>query len=118
LHARYGLPEDEADERNGDRGQLDGCKAIIPWAPSQPVYQRPILASETETLGTMESEDMDAAMMEIEDASTSIVSEQEVNEHIKLSAITEGQQPQWQQQHHCMIPQPPENITTPIVWYR
>ncbi|RXH71429.1 hypothetical protein DVH24_018784 [Malus domestica] len=25
--------------------------------------------------------------------------------------------PQWQQQH-CMIPQPPQNTTTPITWFR
>lgn len=117
LHAHHGLVEDEAD-RNGDNGELNGCKAIIPWAPTQPLYQRPILASQTEVSGTMESEDMDAAMMEIEDASISSVGPLEASEYIKQSAISEGQQPQWQHQQHCIIPQPPQNVTTPIVWYR
>lgn len=117
LRAHHSLAEDDA-ERNGDDSELNGCKAIIPWAPAEPLYQRPILASQTEVSGTMESEDMDAAMMEIEDASISSVGQQEANEHIKRSAVSEGQQPQWQQQQHCMIPHPPQNITTPVVWYR
>lgn len=108
--------EDESIE-NGNDIERNDCKAVIPWVPSQMLNpETQTLASQTEVSESMDAEEMDAAMMEIEDQDAATVGQ--ASEYSNLSRVHEDLQHQWHQQHHCMIPQPPQNTTTPIVWYR
>lgn len=111
--------EDDDLRRNGDDHEVNTCRAVIPWVPSsehQLNDQRPaVVSSQPEVSESMDSEEMEGEAMEIEDGAPNFA--QRVSEYISHPIISEGLQQQWQQQH-CMIPQPPQNITTPIVWYR
>lgn len=63
----------------------------------------------------MEAEGMGTATMEIEEEST----EGQGMANMYGSGMWTSNEgfPEWQQQH-CMIPQPPQNTTTPITWFR
>ncbi|CAO2822957.1 unnamed protein product [Amaranthus hypochondriacus] len=80
----------------------NACKAVIPWVPEM----------QTEVSDSMEADEMEATTMEIEDANATNVGYNNLYRH------NDGRQHQTHQQLHCMFPQPPQNITTPIVWYR
>ncbi|XP_021723456.1 uncharacterized protein LOC110690875 [Chenopodium quinoa] len=106
--------EDEANENDLEE---NGCRAVIPWVPSQtvnPVSQT--LASQTDVSESMDAEEMETAMMEVEDQDAANVGI--ASEYSNLPNYNEGLQHQWLQQQHCMVPQPPQNTSTPIVWYR
>lgn len=64
---------------------------------------------EADPADMMEAEEMEGVTMDIEDGSVGMDQRSEMN-------MTEGLH-QWQQQH-CMIPQPPQNVSTPLVWYQ
>lgn len=57
----------------------------------------------------MEADDVEVSTMDVE--GNTVGSEQKVGMN-----VNEGLQ-QWQQQH-CMIPQPPQNVSSPIVWFQ
>ncbi|KAL2932557.1 Bifunctional polymyxin resistance protein ArnA [Bienertia sinuspersici] len=110
--------EDEAmeNEYNSDENK---CKAVIPWVPSQTINSVPVIpVSQPEVSESMDAEEMEGAMMEVEDLDAGNVGIEQMNGNSSFSRLNEGLQLQWQQQHHCMIPQPLQNTATPIVWYR
>lgn len=110
--------EDEAIE-NENASEENKCKAVIPWVSSQTLNTVPeIHGSQTEVSESMDAEEMETAMMEIENLDAGNVGLEQITENGSLSRLNEGLQHQWQQQHHCMIPQPLQNTTTPIMWYR
>ncbi|XP_028790071.1 uncharacterized protein LOC114746047 isoform X1 [Neltuma alba] len=103
--------EEEAicrDENNRDR------LALVPWAPSQ--FQSAPGAQDSNT-ELMEADQMEEeASMEVEEQDYSNSSiHPTATMHCELTE-TEGLQP-WQQQH-CLIPQLPQNTSTPISWTR
>ncbi|KAL1547921.1 hypothetical protein AAHA92_16224 [Salvia divinorum] len=86
----------------------DGCQAIVPWFP-QPVNGENS-CYQFDGGEMMEADETgEATSMDVED-STSF--QQSNSGSVPLSQGL----PQWQQ--HCTISQPPQNTTTPIVWYR
>lgn len=103
---------------NENNSEENACRAVIPWVPSQTANSVPqSVASQSEISEAMDAEEMEATSMEIEDADAANAGQQ-ASEYINFSKLNEGLQHQWHQ-HHCMIPQPPQNITTtPLVWYR
>lgn len=93
-------------ERQGSN--TNDCLAVVPWVASQiPLTSGPDVPR-TEVSELMETEDMGEATMDVE--------ESKPGQGYEFNEMSEGIH-QWQQQH-CMIPQLPENTTTPIVWYR
>lgn len=103
----YGMKCDE-DEDNKIQ-----CKAVVPWVPSQLQPTPSMEVSQAEAGGEfMEDEEMGTAAMEIEESSTSPA--QGTSNGYGGGMWNEGF-PQWQQQH-CMIPQLPQNTSTPITW--
>ena len=118
------VDEDESLENGNDNDKENACKAVIPWVPSQTLNPLPErLAPQTEVLESMDAEEMDVATMEIEDvnADVSNVGHEELsrlNEGLQLQQHQPYQQCQPYQQQHCLFPQPPQNTTTPVVWYR
>lgn len=93
---RMGQYEEDEAKETGNK-----CLTVVPWLPSQ---FPDVVSSQTDITEMM----MDAE--ELEEEAT-----MEVEENDQRSG-NEGIQ-QWQQQH-CMVPQPPHNISTPITWYR
>ncbi|XP_050375370.1 uncharacterized protein LOC126792900 [Argentina anserina] len=94
------------------------CTAVVTWVPSQLASMPVKEVSQSDDGGEpMEDEDMGAAAMEVEESSTSGGGAQGTSNGYGggiWAGSSEGFL-QWQQQH-CMIPQPPQNITTPITW--
>lgn len=108
LRSSYYCMKSDEDEDN----KIE-CKAVVPWVPSQlqPTPSMEVLQAEAEG-EFMEDEEMGTAAMEIEESSTSPA--QGTSNGYGGGTWNEGF-PQWQQQH-CMIPQLPQNTSTPITW--
>ncbi|KAL2533437.1 hypothetical protein Adt_06788 [Abeliophyllum distichum] len=107
----------EAVTEDKNSSSSNKCLAVVPWVPSQhhsaPGVQFP---PQMDNSGMMDTEEVGEATMDIEDDNDMIGFEQRnVNESGGMS-LSEGLH-HWQQQP-CMIPQPPQNTATPIVWYR
>ncbi|XP_062115320.1 uncharacterized protein LOC133829608 [Humulus lupulus] len=116
---------------NDGIGVGNECQAIVPWAPpyqlmppvsfgaedscQEPVHFQELMEAEEE----LEEEDEDS--MEVEEDTNlntpkvGLVSEAEAYSGIRGGA-GEGIH-QWHQQH-CMLPQPPHNISTPVTWFQ
>ncbi|XP_059636925.1 uncharacterized protein LOC132279027 [Cornus florida] len=103
--------EDEA-AANGNTATSE-CLAVVPWNPSQfPPRQNEAPHAQASEL--MEAEEMEATTMDIED--DNIPTEQVQGNEFGGANVTEGLH-HWPQQH-CMIPQLPQNTSTPVVWFR
>ncbi|KAM1724432.1 hypothetical protein EV1_022384 [Malus domestica] len=86
------------------------CKAVVPWVYSKLGPRPSMEVSQSEA-----PEEMGTATMEIEEGSRE---GQGMANGCSGGMWTSNEGfPQWQQQH-CMIPQPPQNTTTPIAWFR
>ncbi|PIN18166.1 hypothetical protein CDL12_09163 [Handroanthus impetiginosus] len=105
--------DDEAEETNNS-GSGNGCLAVVPWVPSQmswtPVAE---FSSQVDNSEMMDAQEVGEATMEVEDGVD--IEQRNVNEG---GGVTLGEGFNQWQQPHCLIPQPPHNTTTPIVWYR
>ncbi|KAL7092457.1 hypothetical protein ACP275_12G165800 [Erythranthe tilingii] len=104
---------EEAEDNNSGSG--DRCLAVVPWVPSQlSSSQGTDSSSQIDNCECemMDVQDMEETKMEVEDATG--INQMNVNGGGGIS-INEGFH-QWQQ--HCFVPQPPQNTTAPIVWYR
>lgn len=111
--------EDEAAEEEDDERSTssNGCQAVVPWLPPRFPSTNGDASHQFDSNEMIDDEEMgEAAAMDVEDSTS-----------IQQSNTTEGGGsmlfnhglPQWQQQQqHCTILQPPQNTTTPIVWYR
>lgn len=109
------LIEDETGDAETDKGGTN-CQAVVPWIPSQCPPASGIELLQTEGSEAMEAEEMGDGTMEIEDASESYPVAQEQAHGYAGQSASEGFQ-QWQQPH-CMTPQLPQSVSTPLVWYR
>ncbi|KAF9617532.1 hypothetical protein IFM89_037344 [Coptis chinensis] len=100
-------------EPMGKNAGTNNCLAVVPWVsnklPSAPGTDS---GAVTELSEPMEAEDVE--VMEIEDDSNKMTSEEQAG-NTNAWGVAEGLQ-QWQQQH-CMTPQlPPSTATPPVMW--
>ncbi|KAK3437524.1 hypothetical protein EUGRSUZ_C02188 [Eucalyptus grandis] len=109
------LIEDETGDAETNKGGTN-CMAVVPWIPSQFPSAPGIELLQPEGSEAMEAEEMADGTMEIEDATESYPVTQEQAHGYAGQSSSEGFQ-QWQQPH-CMTPQPPQSVSTPLVWYR
>lgn len=101
--------ENEPREQDKESDSRGNCLAVVPWIPPQfPSVTGGEAFSQTDSTDMMEAEEMEGATMDIEDGGVGM-------DQITGLNTNEGLH-QWQQ--HCMIPQPPQNISPPLVWYR
>ncbi|KAK7845251.1 hypothetical protein CFP56_009873 [Quercus suber] len=95
-----------------------GCLAVVPWVPSQlpPMPATQMEAPEASEL--MEAEETGATTMDIEEDYNNAGIGQ-VHPSVNVCGEMPGSEGlhQWQQQH-CMMPQFPQNTSTPITWFR
>ncbi|CAH9070452.1 unnamed protein product [Cuscuta epithymum] len=114
----YSLAQAE-DEEPKETGNSDECLAVVPWVPSQLTASGPhCVSSQTDITEDMmmDAEDLEGATMEVEDNDISTEGRGIHDVSASVMAGNEGWQ-QWQQQH-CMVPQPLQNVSTPITWYQ
>nr|GMC65048.1 STE20-like serine/threonine-protein kinase [Ipomoea batatas] len=105
---QLGQDEDGAKEMGNTSAARNQCLAVVPWVPSQFPTQG---SSQTDITDMMDAEELEEATMEVEDNGFAAADQRSMD-----MGGNEGLQ-QWQQQH-CMVPQPPQNVSTPITWYR
>ena len=115
--------EDEAanaEERDDGGRRRNECLAVVPWVPPSHVPQASgVMEMEGEEATSMDME------MEVEVEGNNLNTEQQQEED-ELGGGTKGggsesfhQWQQQQQQQHCMTPpQLPQNMSTPITWFR
>lgn len=97
-------------ETEESKVENEGCLAVVPWVPSQ-IASVESRDSEQQVPALMETDEMD-----VEENCSNNGSMQE--EH---GYGLDGLKPRealhnWAQQQHCMLPQPPQNLFTPITW--
>ncbi|KAF5725961.1 hypothetical protein HS088_TW23G00694 [Tripterygium wilfordii] len=106
----------EVEEDNEDNVNAKECMAVVPWVPSQCLRTVDLnIPSAEAPLELMEDEEMGEAAMEIEDSNASAELGY-MNDSFGGVRGRDGLH-QWQEQH-CMTPQLPKNISTPITWFR
>lgn len=97
--------DDKVEEHDGDYSKPSkGSLAVVPWVaqPSHHHHHRGDPEVEfPEGSEMMDADDMEAITMDIEDDNNS-------------QQIPRNEMNQWQQ--HCMIPEPPMNLSQPISW--
>ncbi|KAL4564455.1 hypothetical protein LXL04_028519 [Taraxacum kok-saghyz] len=91
--------DDKTEEHDGESKPSNGSLAVVPWvAPPSHHHGNPSQLFESSEM--MDADDTGAITMDIEDDNSQQIPRNEMN--------------QWQQ--HCMIPEAPRNLTTPISW--
>lgn len=112
-----------ADEEEAMRDKNGDCLAVVPWVPSQfpPAPATEIYRMDAPEL-MEEAEEMEATTMDIEEDNNNNINASIEQGHPNVHAYggvagSDGLH-QWQQQYHCMIPQIPQNTSTPITWFR
>ncbi|KAG8380915.1 hypothetical protein BUALT_Bualt06G0066300 [Buddleja alternifolia] len=109
------LPNNEAAEDNNNSDASNDTLVVVPWVLSQlPFASGTEFSSQDDNSEMMDVQEVDEASMDVEDGN-GIELRNNINE-VGMMGFNEGFH-QWQKQH-CMIPQPPRNTTTPLVWYR
>lgn len=118
LQKRQSGPINSADEEEASNAATRGCLAVVPWVPSQlpPMPATQMEAPEASEL--MEAEETGATTMDIEEDYNNPGIGQ-VHPSVNVCGEMPGSEGlhQWQQQH-CMMPQFPQNTSTPITWFR
>ncbi|CAK9170668.1 unnamed protein product [Ilex paraguariensis] len=104
--------EDDVVKQDLNSVATNDLLAVVPWVPSPFPTTSEAQVFQTDASDLMEAEVIEASAMDVEDKNVG-VDQRPGNE---FGGISEGLHP-WQQQH-CMIPQPPQNASTPLVWYR
>ncbi|GLT57389.1 hypothetical protein SLA2020_303650 [Shorea laevis] len=104
--------EEAMRDKNGD------CLAVVPWVPS---HFPPAPATNVSRMD--EAEEMEAVSMDVEEDNNNNINNASIeqghpNLHVYGGAAGSDGLHQWQQQYHCMIPQLPQNTSTPITWFR
>ena len=93
--------------------------ALVPWAPPSHLIPPTSGAAAEVSQGPAEPppETMEEDAMEIEDANTPQQFGQVSEAYAGMRGAGEAI-PQWHHQQHCMVPQPPHNMSTPITWFQ
>ncbi|KVG63136.1 uncharacterized protein LOC112504730 [Cynara cardunculus var. scolymus] len=93
-------------EKPANNSELNsGSLAVVPWVPKQALAE--VEAPRMEVVSEMmDADDMEATTMDIEDNYS------EEKPGAVFGSVNGGEE--WQQ--HCMIPQLPHNLSTPIAW--
>ena len=102
--------EDRAERQEKN---FEGCLAVVPWVPSQLPPTEGAEVQQLDVSDLMDAEDMELASMDIEDNDIGI--EQRPGTEFGGTNANEGLH-HWQQQQ-CIVPQVPQNASTPIVWF-
>ncbi|XP_057768516.1 uncharacterized protein LOC130988636 [Salvia miltiorrhiza] len=104
------LESDEAVKEDDDMSSSgNGCQAVVPWFPPRFSSADADNSSYPFDDGEMmDAEETGEATMDVEDSAS-------IQQRSAGSVAVSQGLPQWQ---HCTILQPPQNTTTPIVWYR
>ncbi|KAI7737015.1 hypothetical protein M8C21_016197 [Ambrosia artemisiifolia] len=100
------LVADETQEHDDDEsGASNGCLAVVPWVASHSQHPQTagFAASDARLSDMMDSDDMDVE----DNCNTQQIAEQNNNNYVAASATQDWNQ--WQQ--HCMIQQPPNNLS-------
>ncbi|CAA2999126.1 Hypothetical predicted protein [Olea europaea subsp. europaea] len=105
------LENNEDVAEDGNSSASNKCLAVVPWLLSHDNSAPGVEVSQTDNTGMIDPEEVGEATMDIE-ADNNMTVEHESGG----MSLSEGLH-HWQQQP-CMIPQPPQNTATPIVWYR
>ncbi|GJV41027.1 hypothetical protein Tco_1419467 [Tanacetum coccineum] len=103
---------DKTEKQDSDSEQNKGSLAVVPWVAKSAHHQAmpEVEVPHTEEVSDMmDADDMETTTMDIEDNNYQQIPK---NSFGSVGA-SEGVN-QWQQ--HCMIPQPPQNMATPIAW--
>ncbi|KAG9160374.1 hypothetical protein Leryth_008791 [Lithospermum erythrorhizon] len=101
-------------ERDENSATTNNCMAVVPWMPSQvPSSAAVELSSQNDVNDMMDAEETQTATMEVEDSNPTF----DPSSVRESGTIWNEGIHQWQQQH-CMMPQLPENTSTPVVWFR
>ncbi|CAA2983786.1 Hypothetical predicted protein [Olea europaea subsp. europaea] len=108
---------DEAVTEDKNSSASNNSLAVVPWVPSQHLSAPGVeVPPQADVIGKTGDEEVGDATMDIEVDNDMIPFEQRnVNESNGMS-LSDGLH-HWQQQP-WMIPQPPQNTVTPVVWYR
>ncbi|KAH7527830.1 uncharacterized protein LOC107417658 [Ziziphus jujuba] len=106
---QYG--QQKSDEEDETVSNSNECRAVVPYAPSQ--FLPPGSGMEVSQAMTEPPEELmeGGDTMEIEEGLGSLPQAQPNGGFGGMGLH------QWQQQH-CMIPQPPQQTSTPITWFR
>lgn len=101
----------KTEKQDSNSDQNHGNLAVVPWVPTYSKHQAmsEVEIPHTEVSEMMDADDMEATFMDIEENN----SQQFTRNEFGSVSGSEGVN-QWQQ--HCMIPQPPHNLSTPIAW--
>lgn len=104
--------ENEPIEQDKKSDSIDNRLAVVPWIPPQfPSVTGGEALSQTDSTDMMQTEEMEGVTMDIEDGTVGM-------DQTTTGLNTNEGLHQWRQQQHCMISQPPQNISPPLVWYR
>lgn len=107
-HSNPLKPSKGEETQDDNEGPTKECMAVVPWVPSH------YLPQGTDFSEPMEAEETGPTTMDIEEDSI-VGLEQRPGNELNGPGVGEGLH-QWQQ--HCMVPQPPENTSSPVVWFR
>ncbi|KAJ0791825.1 hypothetical protein HanOQP8_Chr01g0010301 [Helianthus annuus] len=101
------LPDETQEHDDYSSGMPNGCLAVVPWVPnSQHSPEFAVCDAET-------SDMMDSDAMDVKDNCNAQQMPNHHNDNYVVASATQDWN-QWQQ--HCMIQQPPNNLSTPITW--
>ncbi|XP_023740497.1 uncharacterized protein LOC111888567 [Lactuca sativa] len=92
--------DDKTEKLEGGSEPSKGSLAVVPWVAPPSHHRGNPEVEFPEASEMMDADDMEAITMDIEDANSQQIPRNEMN--------------QWQQ--HCMIPEAPMNLSTPISW--
>lgn len=100
-----------SNQSNTPKPLVNECLAVVPWAPSYSGHTR---ITDVEDRGAQISDmmDADADVMDVEDDYNAQQIAKAEQDH-----ATNVRQGFNQRQQHCIIQQPPNNLSTPITWF-
>ncbi|KAJ0523230.1 hypothetical protein HanRHA438_Chr10g0468851 [Helianthus annuus] len=101
------LPDETQEHDDYRSGMPNGCLAVVPWVPNSQ-HSAEFAVRDAET-----SDMMDSDAMDVEDNCNAQQMPNHHNDNYVAASATQDWN-QWQQ--HCMIQQPPNNLSTPITW--
>lgn len=101
----------KSEKHDNNYEQNNKNLAVVPWVPTHTQHgaMPEVEVPHTEVFEMMDANDMEATTMDIEDNNSQQIP---INDFGSVNGC-EGVN-QWQQ--HCMMPESPSNLSTPIAW--